>query len=126
MTSGQTSQTYLQLVGETDRLRDKTETALGLKSGGGNGTSGGMEVRLARLESDVDYIKRDIGELKIDVRGIDRKTDDVLIHLARLDERSKHAPRYGALFAIVIGALALIAALVVYVDQIRRLIGITH
>lgn len=102
------------------------DTALGLKSGGGDGTSSGMEIRLARLESDVDYIKRDIGELKIDVRGIDKKTDDVLIHLARLDERSKHASHYGALFGIVIGALALIAALVVYVDQIRKLVGVTH
>ena len=29
-----------------------------------------MDGRIARLESDVDYIKRDIGELKTDVREI--------------------------------------------------------
>jgi hypothetical protein len=45
------------------------EAAESLKNGGGNGTSGGMEARIARLESDVEYIKRDISELKIDVRA---------------------------------------------------------
>ncbi|MGE0383450.1 MAG: hypothetical protein AB7Q97_01890 [Gammaproteobacteria bacterium] len=32
-----------------------------------------MEARIARLESDVEFIKRDIGEIKTDVRELRRE-----------------------------------------------------
>ena len=41
------------------------------------GGGGGMEARVARLESDVSYIQRDIAEIKQDIREIkkDSKSD---------------------------------------------------
>jgi hypothetical protein len=65
----------LEIIKLADHVRtilahDAAET---LKNGGGDGTSGGMKARIARLESDVDYIKRDIGELKTEVREIIRE-----------------------------------------------------
>lgn len=40
-------------------------------SGNGNPPGGdGVEARVARLESDVEYIKRDIGEIKSEMRQI--------------------------------------------------------
>ena len=42
--------------------------------GGGGGDNGGMEARVAKLETAVEYIQRDIAELKEDVRAI-RTTD---------------------------------------------------
>lgn len=49
----------------------------------GNGGGGGMiEVRVAKLESDVGYIRRDIDELRADVKAI---TQNIAISLERLD-----------------------------------------
>lgn len=44
--------------------------------GGPAGSGGGeppVEARIARLESDVEFIKRDIGEIKTDVRELRRE-----------------------------------------------------
>ncbi|GAB80511.1 hypothetical protein [Shimwellia blattae] len=41
---------------------------------GGNGGGGDdMQIRVARLESDVEYIKRDISEVKSDIKAIDSR-----------------------------------------------------
>lgn len=40
-----------------------------------------MIERVARLESDVDYIKRDVGELKITVKSIDATMQDMRVTL---------------------------------------------
>lgn len=44
------------------------------RTGGGNGGGSDMiEVRVAKLETDVEYIKRDISEIKNDVKSIDSR-----------------------------------------------------
>ena len=50
------------------RNRRKTDNPTG--GDGGNG----MEARLARVESDVEYIKRDVGEIKDDVKELKKET----------------------------------------------------
>jgi hypothetical protein len=65
-----------------------------LDGGPGGGDDGDMEARMARLESDVEYMKRDIAELKTDVREI-RTTDFRLI--------------FGAIIATALGLAALMA-----------------
>jgi hypothetical protein len=56
-----------------------------------------MEARLARIESDVDYIKRDIGAIKTAVKetNADLRTDFRLL--------------FGALMAAVIGLAGIMA-----------------
>lgn len=39
-----------------------------LKSGGGDGTSDGMEARVAKLEANVGHIQTDIADIKADLR----------------------------------------------------------
>jgi prefoldin subunit 5 len=39
-----------------------------LNSGGGGGTLDGMEARVAKLESAVEFIQRDVAELKADIK----------------------------------------------------------
>lgn len=48
------------------------------KDNNGSGGGGDMEARVAKLESDVEYIKRDIGEIKENIKEIksDQKSLD--------------------------------------------------
>ncbi|QWA09824.1 hemolysin XhlA [Sodalis ligni] len=43
------------------------------KSGGGND----MQSRIAKLESDVSYIRRDIDELKLEVKSVDKRLSNI-------------------------------------------------
>lgn len=88
--------------------------AAGLKGGGGDGTSDGMEPRLARLESDVSHLARDVGELRHDMR-------DVRDRVTRIEERM--ATKAGT-FVAAGGIIAAIAAFTTFQDQIRTLLGI--
>ena len=63
---------------DTSNLKPHTPT-----HGSGNDGGGGMlEPRVARLESDVSYIRRDIEELKIDVKTV---SQNMIIALERLE-----------------------------------------
>lgn len=55
-------------------LRQSREDKGPIDKGGGPPHDGGMEARVAKLELAVEYIQRDIAELKEDVRAI-RTTD---------------------------------------------------
>ncbi len=46
---------------EIDSLIERAAT---LKSGGGGGTSGPMEERVARLETHMEYVRRDLDEIR--------------------------------------------------------------
>jgi hypothetical protein len=56
-----------------------------------------MEARIAKLESDVEYIKRDIGEIKTDVKE------------ARKDLKVDFRLLFGALIVAVLGLAGLMA-----------------
>lgn len=64
-----------------------------VSSGGG----GGMEARIAKLETDVEYIKRDMGEIKVDVKDL------------RVDLRVDFRTLFGALIIAALGLAALMA-----------------
>lgn len=44
---------------------------------GGNGGGDDMQARVAKLESDIEYIKRDIAEVKSDVKTIDSRLSTI-------------------------------------------------
>ncbi|MFG0516895.1 hemolysin XhlA [Kluyvera intermedia] len=43
------------------------------RHGSGNGGGDDMQGRVARLEADIEYIKRDIAEVKTDIKAIDSR-----------------------------------------------------
>jgi len=53
-----------------------------IDTGGGGSNNGGMEARVAKLESAVEYIQRDIGEIKTDLKSLREKVDSHLLILA--------------------------------------------
>ncbi len=95
----------------TTPRRDKIDA----KTGDGGG--GMLEARVAKLESDVGYIRRDIDELKTDVKSIDRNMIAVLERLESIKESLAKKPSSDAVdkkiseakLAILLGVPAIIA-----------------
>ncbi|KPF77506.1 hypothetical protein IP88_05990 [alpha proteobacterium AAP81b] len=94
-----------------------------MKSGGGDGTSGDMEVRVARLESDVEYIKRDVGDLKLDMRVVRSDVSGLKVDVARLDERVKALPSKGFIVTASVTIVGVLTAVIALADKVRALLG---
>jgi hypothetical protein len=60
---------------------------------------------MAKLQSDGEYLKRDMGELRTDMR-------DVRDRLARLEERVLHLPGKGFIVVVVTTSLVILGGLV--------------
>ena len=94
-----------------DQLEKTTREGDALKSGGGGGTSGGMEARVARLESDMEHVKKSVAEIATDMKAVRTSINDVKVDLGRFDERLKHMPTKGFIFATsaaIVGATSAI------------------
>ena len=104
-----------------------------LQSGSGGGTYDGMEARVAVLETHVEYIRRDISDLKADM-GVIRsdlgkvkdEVSDLRTGLATLNERVSHLPDKGffvkslILTATVLGGLmTFLVGFAAFQDHIR-------
>ncbi|UHS60580.1 hypothetical protein HRR99_03110 [Agrobacterium vaccinii] len=86
-----------------------------LHGGGNGGNNGGMEARLAKLEADLEYVKRDVSELRTDMR-------DVRDRAVRIESSMATKSFVFGVYGIV-GAL--IAAITIFQSQIQQLLGIS-
>jgi hypothetical protein len=68
-----------------------------LKSGGGGGTSDGMEPRVAKLEAAVEHIQRDTTDIKTDVRTL------------RDNARTDFRVLFGAIIIVALGLAGMMA-----------------
>lgn len=69
----------------------------GDEAGSGNGGGGNMEARVAKLESDAEYIKRDIHEIKESLKDI------------RSDAKTDFRMLFGVIIAVALGLAGLMA-----------------
>lgn len=77
-------------MGEVFKFSDKSQSIVlhspsshNVENGGGNGGGGNMlEARVAKLESDISYIRRDVDELRVDAKQI---SQNMSIALERLE-----------------------------------------
>jgi len=83
-----------------------------LKSDGGDGTSGGMEARVARLESDMEHVKKSVSEIATDLKATRSTISDLKVDFGRFDERLKHMPTKGFIFATSAAMIAAMGGLV--------------
>lgn len=82
-----------------------------------------LEPRVARLEASVTHIEHDIQDMKIDIRELRSDTSSVKERLTRLEEKVTHLPGKGFIVSGLLTALAVIAALIVFQNQIQSLAG---
>lgn len=72
---------YPKSLSDTAEKAMDTETQFGGGSGGGSGD--GLGERVARLESDVEYIKRDISEIKTDLSSFRKEMNAELSNVRK-------------------------------------------
>lgn len=116
--------TLLRARNET--LERQLEELSRLKSGGGGGTSGGMEARVAKLEASVDHIQKDIAEIKSDVREFRTSIGALNSTSATLTERVSHLPTKGFIVTCLVTSLGVVAALIVFQTSIQALLKLPH
>lgn len=108
--------------------RGEEQPRLPLQGGSGGGTyDGGMEARVARLESDMEHVRKGVDKLEIGLSDVKKTVSDIRVDIgkgvgeintgiAKLDERSKHfTTRWDVILmlAAVVGILGAIVALAV-------------
>lgn len=81
--------TFIQRELEKLKAERHSDRSSGGGHTGGNGTSNGgggdLEARVARLESHVEYMRRDISDLKTDVKAIANDVVDIKIFAKTAD-----------------------------------------
>ncbi|WP_446325498.1 hypothetical protein [Blastomonas sp. CACIA14H2] len=77
--------------------------------GSSGGGSGPVDDRVSRLEGRIDKVGDELGEVKVNV--------------ATLTERIAHLPSKGFIVTTTMASLALLAALIVFADNIKALFG---
>jgi len=96
-----------------DFLQQQNQTLLQevkrLKTGGGGGTSDGMDVRVSRLESQVDKL--------------DAHVTDMKVSLATLTERVAHLPSKGFIVTALGTTATVLGAIVLLADRLKSLLG---
>ena len=70
---------------------------------------------IVKLQSDSEYIKRDVAELRADTR-------DVRDRLTRLEERVAHLPGKGFIIVVVTTALVIVGGLVTIAPKLQALL----
>lgn len=93
---------HAQLAANLEKLREKLQSITPPPSPpvappSPEGDNGGMEARIAKLETAMEYVQRDLGEIKTDIRQIKDH--------ARTDFRML----FGALIAVALGLAGLMA-----------------
>lgn len=67
----------LRSVDTIERERQRAELLTQLRGGGGGGTSGGMEERVTRLEVHMEYVQRDLAEIKSTLAAISERLTEL-------------------------------------------------
>ncbi len=73
---------------------------------------------VAKLQNDGEYTKRDLGEMRTDMR-------DVRDRLSRLEERVAHLPGKGFIVLVVTTSLFIVGGLLTIAPKLQSMIGVS-
>jgi hypothetical protein len=85
--------------------------------GDGGGGGGSMEPRVAKLEANMEYVKRDVGELRLDMR-------DVRDRVIKIEGDISQLPSKAFVFGVFGVVTTFLAAVTLFQTQIKSLLGL--
>ena len=85
-----------------------------LALGGGPPHDGGVEARIAKLENAVEYIQRDVGEIKGDLRALATSAGTVRTDVATITQRLTHMPTTLTMWFAIAACVAVPGGFVVW------------
>jgi hypothetical protein len=103
-----------------ERARRGDESAAeprALQTGGGGGTSDGMDARVARLEAHVETLRSESAATRTDLA-------DMRVSLATLAERVAHMPSKGFVMSANVSMLGFFSALILFSEKLKALAGL--
>lgn len=93
---------------------------------GDGGGGGGMEARIAKLESDVSHINGNVSELRADMKDVRDRLSGVGERMAAVEAEIRHLPSktymFTTAFASSIAIIGAISGLVVFADKLKSLL----
>jgi uncharacterized coiled-coil protein SlyX len=95
-----------------------------LKGGAGDGTSNGMEARVARLEAHVETLMSDVADLRAAVAALTEKVAVLTEKVAVLTERVAHLPSKGFVVTSNMTAIGFLGGLILFGEKLKALAGI--
>jgi hypothetical protein len=78
-----------------------------------------MLTEIAKLQSDGEYIKRDLGETRSDMK-------DIRDRMARLEVRVDHLPSKGFIVTVIAIGVGILGGIATLAPKIQALLGIVH
>ena len=92
---------------------------------GSDGSGGdGMEPRIARLEADMDHVKRRLDEVAGRVSSLNDKVAEVTTGIAVMNEKMTHFATKTYSIATAFGIVAALSALILFAERLKNLLGI--
>jgi len=76
-------------------------------------------VEIAKLQTDGEYIKRDLGETRLDMR-------DLRDRMTRLEVRVDHLPSKGFIVTVVTISVTILGAIVTAAPKLQLIFGLAH
>lgn len=109
--------------------------AMSLSGGAIGGGGDGMEPRIAKLEADIDHVKRRLDEVANRVASInDKQTEqrveflqkfsDLKTEIAIINEKMSHFATKTYSIVTAFGIVAALSALILFADRLKNLLGI--
>lgn len=96
---------------------------LSIEYGAGPPHDGGMEARVAKLEAAVEYIQRDVAEMRASLEQLSNSVAAVQVDAGVIKERLAHTPTtlmmWAALVAIVVPVGAAVVGVLTWVVQLN-------
>ena len=83
-----------------------------------------MEIKVGRLEAQMEGVDKSLHQVSSVLSSLDTRTRGVEVNLATLTERVAHLPSKGFIITTVLTASSVLAALVVFGDQVKSLLSL--
>ncbi len=80
-------------------------------------------VEIAKLQNDAQYVRRDVDEMRKDMRAVGTDVRDVRERLAKLETKVDHLPGKGFIVVVVSTALVLVAGMLTVAPKVQAILA---